>query len=228
MLASVEKQAYQVIIGIEGGSTARHALLFNILETYKNLYEVNPLYTKQRRTFGTKGDKSDKEDAKLIAEILTKKLKYLSRIIPQELGTYMLSLKKRVWYHEETSVHGARLKNQLHKLRREENLSINQEEKRFLQLLIAEKEAELTAVKKTRQPEIKYCLLRCGTLTNKVESESQDLLRKKDCSGQNQTASLSSSDEEPSHSGLYNATIWRRIQSVKGKEISLNTNAIIL
>jgi transposase len=149
-LTSVEKQAHQVIIGVEGGSTARHALLFNILETYKHLYEVNPLYTKQRRTFGTKGDKSDKEDAKLIAEILTRKLNHLPRIIPQELGSYMLSLKKRVWYYEETAVQGARLKNQLHKLRREEDLSINQEEKQFLQLIISEKEAELKAAKKTK------------------------------------------------------------------------------
>lgn len=150
-LATIEKQQEKVIIGIEGGSTARHALLSHILDTYHMVFEVNPLYTKQRRSFGTTGDKSDIVDARLIAEVLTKKLDRLPRIIPEELGSYMLSLKKKVWFYEEKSVHGARLKNQLYKLRREENLSVNPEEKQFLHFLVRETEAELKRVRKAKR-----------------------------------------------------------------------------
>src|SRR4051812_34939619 len=42
-----------IIVGIEGGSTARHALVASLLGTYDQVYEVNPLYTKQRRSLGT-------------------------------------------------------------------------------------------------------------------------------------------------------------------------------
>ncbi len=149
-LTGVEQQAQKVIIGIEGGSTSRHALLSRILDTYGLVFEVNPLYTKQRRSFGTIGDKSDVVDARLIAEVLTRKVDKLPQIIPEELGGYMLTLKKKVWYYEEKAVHGARLKNQLYKLKREEGLSINKDEKRFLAFLVHEIEAELKRVKRMK------------------------------------------------------------------------------
>ena len=62
----MDKDPENAIVGIEGGSSTRHSLLAHVLENYHNVYEVNPLHTKQRRTFGTKFDKSDPRDAKLI------------------------------------------------------------------------------------------------------------------------------------------------------------------
>ena len=74
------------------------------------VYEVNPLYTKQRRTFGTKGRKSDPVDAKLIAEVLTKKVSELPKITKAELSTRMINLKRLVWYYEEIKVQDHGLK----------------------------------------------------------------------------------------------------------------------
>src|SRR4051794_9261437 len=73
-LSTVAPDAGQTIVGIEGGSTSRNALLFRLLTQYQHIYEVNPVYTMQRRNAGTRLDKSDIIDAKLIAEVLTKKL----------------------------------------------------------------------------------------------------------------------------------------------------------
>lgn len=55
-----------IIIGIEGGAGMQYELLKQLLVSYSNIFEVNPVYTKQRRTFGTRTDKSDPFDAKLI------------------------------------------------------------------------------------------------------------------------------------------------------------------
>jgi transposase len=73
-IPGIEQNHNTIIVGIEGGGNSRHTLIANLLKSYQNIYEVNPLYTKQRRTFGTKADKSDPRDAKLIAEVLTRKL----------------------------------------------------------------------------------------------------------------------------------------------------------
>jgi len=139
------------VLGIEGGSSTRHSLLVHLLETYKHVYEVNPLYTKQRRAYGTKSVKSDPVDAKLIAEVLTRKLSELPKITRQELTANRLSLKKIVWFYEEATVLGTRLKNQLHQLNREKALSLSQEEKRVLQTIITSKLHELETLKKRKE-----------------------------------------------------------------------------
>src|SRR5258708_1589927 len=79
-LPTIQAESEKVIIGLEGGGNSRHALIAHLLKSYQNIYEVNPLYTKQRRQFGTKADKSDPRDAKLIAEVLTRKLIELPKI----------------------------------------------------------------------------------------------------------------------------------------------------
>ena len=73
-LPTVEKQADNTVIGIEGRGTSGNAIVSCLLKTYQHVYEVNPLYTKQRRTLGTRGRKSDPIDAKLVAEVLTRKM----------------------------------------------------------------------------------------------------------------------------------------------------------
>jgi transposase len=147
-LPTVDNKTGNIILGIEGGSGARRALLTQLLQTYPHVYEVNPLYTKQRRAFGTRSDKSDPFDAKLIAEVLTRKLSELPQITQKEFSSRMLCLKKMVWFYEETTMQGTRLKNQLHQVKRELELSSNREEKRVLQLIVKDKTRELRSIQK--------------------------------------------------------------------------------
>jgi transposase len=149
-LQTLSTQNNHVIIGIEGGGTERNALLTAILPTYEFLFEVNPLYTKHKRGFSTRGDKTDLDDAKLIAGVLTTELEELPRILPGQLTSSMLRLKKAVWFYEEVTVQGARLQNQLHKLIREHKLTQDKAEKQLLQKIIKAREKELKLVRKTK------------------------------------------------------------------------------
>jgi transposase len=115
------------------------------------VYEVNPLYTKQRRNAGTRDDKSDIVDAKLIAEVLTKKRALLPKITSSELSSHMLCLKKTVGFYEEQTEYGARLKNQLLQLKREQELSLDKPEKLVLSYVIKTKETELAAIRKVQR-----------------------------------------------------------------------------
>lgn len=150
-LPTIDKDQQNVIIGVEGGGNTRHALMAHLLCAYQNIYEVNPLYTKQRRTFGTRRDKSDPRDAKAIAEVMTKKLDELPRITAHDLSTTILSLKKIVWFYEEETVHGTAIQNQLHQLKREYLLSMTPEEKAVLHLIIKQKEHEFRQIKKRKK-----------------------------------------------------------------------------
>lgn len=150
-LEKVEQQKEKAIIGIEGGGNERHALMLAILSTYDLLFEVNPLYTKHKRSFGTRGDKTDVADAKLIAGVLTTELEELPRITPEQLDSSMLCLKKTVWFYEEITTQGARLKNQLHKLLRESNLTKDKKEKQVLNTIIKTRKRELASAQKTKR-----------------------------------------------------------------------------
>ncbi len=150
-IPTIQADTKNVIIGLEGGGNSRHALIANMLLRYQNIYEVNPLYTKQRRTFGTKADKSDPRDAKLIAEVLTRKLPELPRITQHDLSSHMLMLKKSVWFYEQTTAHGVAIQNQLHQLKREGGLSGDSSEKHMLTMMIRELEKQLKNIRQTQQ-----------------------------------------------------------------------------
>lgn len=150
-LRMVQANKEALIIGVEGGSTSRNALLKSILTTQKFLFEVNPLYTKHKRSFGTKGDKTDLDDAKLIAGVLTTELEELPRITPEQLTSRILCLKKAIWFYEEVTTQGARLQNQLHKLIREHKLTQDKQEKQLLAKIIKTREKELSFVRKTKR-----------------------------------------------------------------------------
>lgn len=162
-LPAIENNHDNIIVGIEGGGNSRHALIANLLKSYQNIYEVNPLFTKQRRTFGTKVDKSDPRDAKLIAEVLTRKLSELPKITDHDLSPHMLVFKKTVWFYEETTAQGTAIQNQLHQLKRELLLSFNQTEKKTLMLIITEREKQLKNIRKTQRT----CTKQLGILLNK-------------------------------------------------------------
>lgn len=150
-LPGIEQNHNNIIFGIEGGGNSRHALIANLLKDYHNIYEVNPLYTKQRRQFGTKADKSDPRDAKLIAEVLTRKLSELPKITKHDLSAHMLVLKKTVWFYEQTTQQGVAIQNQLHQLKREIALSLDQTEKKTLHMMITELEKQLKNIRKTQK-----------------------------------------------------------------------------
>ena len=150
-LPTIEKQPQNTVIGIEGRGTSGNAIVSSLLNTYEHVYEVNPLYTKQRRTFGTRGKKSDPIDAKLIAEVVTKKVSELPKITKDEVSTDMLSLKRVVWFYEEITIQGSRIKNQLHNLQREKELSVTQEEKANVSFILKAKHRELERIQKTQQ-----------------------------------------------------------------------------
>lgn len=145
----------EVIVGIEGGGSTRKALIVAILSQYHQIYEINPLYTKQRRQFGTRPDKSDPQDAKLIAEVLTKKLSLLPKIKAEDFSLSMFSLKKMVWFYEDLAHQATSLQNQLHQLEREKNLSSIFEEKEILNLIIKTKKQQLNKIKVTQKQAVK-------------------------------------------------------------------------
>lgn len=127
------------IIGIEGGGRTRRLLVYSLLERDYLVYEVNPLYTKQRRDYGTEGNKSDIVDAKLVVEVLTRKLEQLPRLRLADFQPRNLILKRIVSFYEELAWQRARIKNQLRLLVKERKLTKNPEEKETLNLIIREK-----------------------------------------------------------------------------------------
>lgn len=149
-LNTLETHQENVIIGVEGGGTARNALLKTILVTHDYLFEVNPLYTKHSRGYGTRGDKTDIDDARLIAGVLTTELEDLPRIQPEQVASTQLCLRKAVWFYEEITTQGTRLQNQLHKLNREHHLTKDKEELQLLADIIKVRKKELSLVRKTK------------------------------------------------------------------------------
>lgn len=104
------------IIGIEGTGGNGKLLRNTIIPLYPDVYEINPLYTKQRRDHGTKGDKSDPVDAKLMIEVLTKKLDQLPKVTRQDSSASMQALSELVTFHADLTRSQTRLKNHLHRL----------------------------------------------------------------------------------------------------------------
>jgi len=146
-LTQMNIPSQRAVVGIEGGSSTRHALVRSLLAQYENVYEVNPLYTKQRRQFGTRKVKSDPVDAKLIADVLTRKLAELPKIRKGELSDKSLCLKKLVWLYEEVTKRATRIKNQQHQLKRELRLSESRQEKQLLTGIITGNTKELKTIR---------------------------------------------------------------------------------
>lgn len=104
------------IIGIEGTNGNGRLLRNAVTPAYPDIYEINPIYTKQRRDHGTRGDKSDPVDAKLMIEVLTRKLDQLPKVTMQDSSGSMQALGELVAFHDDLTRSQTRLKNQLHRL----------------------------------------------------------------------------------------------------------------
>lgn len=150
-LEKVNENSQNLIVGIEGGGKTRKALAFSLLQNDYSVYEVNPLYTKQRRDYGTTGDKSDLIDARLVVEVLTKKLEKLPQLTLASFASTILSLRKAVAFYEELTKQRARLKNQLKVLVKERELAFKKEEALIINLIIKEKRKELKRIKRQEQ-----------------------------------------------------------------------------
>lgn len=150
-LSGIKTQNEDTIIGIEGGAGMQYELLRQLSVSYSNIFEVNPVYTKQRRSFGTRADKSDPFDAKLIAEVLTKKLEELPRITKDQLFSQKLILKKIVWFYEEVTLQGARLQTQLKQIKAQYDLCSNTAEKKILGSIIKDQSRTLAQIRKQQK-----------------------------------------------------------------------------
>lgn len=120
-LSTIDNPQKPRIIGIEGSNGNGKFLTSIIAKDYQQIYEVNPIYTKQRRDHGTSGDKSDAVDARLVIEILTRKLDKLPRVTLQDQSQDIAILDQLVTFHDDLARQQTRLKNQLHRLFHEDN-----------------------------------------------------------------------------------------------------------
>lgn len=150
-LPRIDSKSDNVVVGIEGGAGMQYELLKQLLVNYSNIFEVNPVYTKQRRAFGTRVDKSDPFDAKLIAEVLTKKLGELPRITQDQLASQKLILKKVVWFYEEVTLAGARLQTQLKQIKAQYDLCSNTSERKILGSIVTYQSRTLTKIRKQQK-----------------------------------------------------------------------------
>src|SRR4051794_23439605 len=100
---------------------------------------------------GTRQEKSDPADAKLIAEVLTRKLSFLPKFHREEVSPQRFCLRKTVKFYEELTVQGARIKNRLHQLDREYDLARTKEEQKILRLIRRERRNELQRVKQLQK-----------------------------------------------------------------------------
>jgi transposase len=150
-LQTLEVKTDQMILGIEGGAGLQQELLRQLTARYAYVFEVNPVYTRQRRAFGTRSDKSDPFDAKLIAEVLTKKAGELPRITKRELLSQKLILKKTVWFYEEVTLQGARIKPQAKQTKAQYELCSNTAEKRILGEVLKDQNSSLSLIRKQQR-----------------------------------------------------------------------------
>jgi transposase len=142
-LHHIDRNTHNMVIGIEGRGGKGSGFISPLLDRYEHVYEVNPQYTKQRRAFGTRGGKSDLRDAKLIAEVVIRKLPELPKITQGQLTTRLLILKKLVWHYEKETRFTTRLKNHLRQLQREHRMSVNTAEKKLITQIVHEKQRDL-------------------------------------------------------------------------------------
>lgn len=115
-LKKVAQPNQTCIIGMEGANGNGRQLCSLLMPRYQEIYEINPIQTKQRRDHHTSRDKSDPIDARLIIEVLTRKLERLPKITLQDQSRTSNDLEQLVGFHNDLTRQRTRLKNQLHQL----------------------------------------------------------------------------------------------------------------
>jgi len=120
-LDKLVKPNQDCVIGMEGANGNGRQLCSFLIPRYQEIYEVNPIQTKQRRDHHTSKDKSDPIDAGLIVEVLTRRLDKLPKITKQDRSAVLRDREQLLLFHEDITRQTTRLKNQLHQLFHEEN-----------------------------------------------------------------------------------------------------------
>ena len=136
-------QKDQLIIGVEGGGRYRDLLVTSLLKNKYQVYEVNPLYTKQRRQFRPSHDKDDLIDARLIVEVLSRQQDLLVPLSISALDDQALILSHWVRVWEEKARQSARLKNQLQRLIQERETASSPQVRRTLAAILKIKQRDL-------------------------------------------------------------------------------------
>jgi transposase len=104
------------VIGIEGSNGYGRSVSDLLTSEYEHVYEINPILTRQRRAFGTRGDKSDLVDARLITQVLTRNLSRLPKVTAQDRSDEMVALEELVGLWSGLTCQATRLKNQLRRI----------------------------------------------------------------------------------------------------------------
>ncbi len=102
------------LVGIEGTGGYGKILTKAVCQSFP-VFEVNPILTKSRRRFNVGGEKTDEDDALLIVEILTRKLKRLPQVVHTPNPT-IDHLAEMISHHDDLVRVTTMLKNQLHNL----------------------------------------------------------------------------------------------------------------
>ena len=107
----------EVAIGIEGSFHLGHLLSEILVKEFNWVYEINSIYTKEKRFCETNWSKSDQRDAKLLASILIRKIDSLPRMSREHTHNRVFKrLKNLLSLWDDIAQEMRRSKNQLHHL----------------------------------------------------------------------------------------------------------------
>jgi len=106
-----------IAIGVEGSFHLGNLLSKLLVGQFKFVYEINSIYTKEKRFCSTDWSKSDYKDAKLLASILIRKTDSLPAMsVAHTHDSTFIRLKNLLYLWDDVVAEQARSKNQLHHL----------------------------------------------------------------------------------------------------------------
>lgn len=107
----------QIAIGIEGSFYFGNLLADILVREFNWVYEINSIYTKEKRFCDTNWSKSDYRDAQLLASILIRKIDSLPRMSTRHTHHQTFKrLKNLLYLWDDVKEELAKDKNQLHHL----------------------------------------------------------------------------------------------------------------
>ncbi len=140
----------QLRIGVEGGGRYRDLLLASLLQAGYQVYEVNPLLTKQRRGYRPHPDKDDLLDAQLVVEVLSRQPELLAPLSLAMVNQQTLVLAHLARWWEDLARQSARLKNQIKRLNQEQ-VTTTPTVKKTIRAILKAKKKRLREIQKEQQ-----------------------------------------------------------------------------
>jgi len=117
------KKKKQLAIGIEGSFSYGNLLAEIMVKKSDYVYEINSIYTKEKRFCSTNWTKSDYRDAMLLASILIRKFQDLPRMSKEHTHNIKFKrLKRLLYFWDDLTLQLNRSKNQLHHLLYQQNV----------------------------------------------------------------------------------------------------------